>query len=1737
MAMPEDRMAAEAKTPPREAHHGRFARHPNWYSDKGHQGVEHFSSPRLPVITPRLARGPEPAAAGVRSMQREGALLPAKPKIQAAEQPAANDLLINEFAQFLKRLAAGKSIDEVATMKQLNVVGAPHANDVMILTQALNQRTKMARRVAAACQQGDDEQTGGKHEFSTAQSEILQDRQQLEAQISFMEKKIEKLRLKLFRPPEEPPTLETMSKEEASMTRDEFVNLTLALRAEVAAAEERVCSVQNWKNDPDMLKANIQKAQMRADYLRAEKEADETEEALARRFVAEVEVKLQEVVKMREAEQSGLLEARRVIEEKLESQSKELIELEKQRAKIIEGQTLRAELARKEFELETCRKEADLREQRWRDNVKEKSECRLAVACVASVVNKATEDATKHLIMVLASKEGDTEEIQKLQKEVQKNSNARIRVAKKSATEAEERLARQKQEFEVISEMSHRRIQQKREELQKVEGDSQARLRRLQLDHENDFALLMQQQVEVQEPVDDCIERRIDDEAAIDKIKSECEAMRAAHEEHLRKMRVEFQAEETQLKSRIEKVKGELQVAMEDVELARQEREYRGCLWIVVRRGQCDEETLVGSVCEAVPVPRHRIRVLETDAEECAAPPTHLAGIADRGDCETQQCDQNVQRADVAPPKDAPPLRTRNGAMLRAGRGKPTAPEANDPANGNKDTAGTKKAEFQFVSAPKKLDPSERCFQIEFLQPTAAPGAQVIAQEQVLRILSCIKEGNKNLDPLGIIRATIARGEAEPADTKSQGTFPVAERHMLNVHGWSLVVTAYLQQDPFVLRFVAFDGDSGREFSLHLSAEDVEAIVPGVTRSQMAGVVASLSPHLRIITRDGRFHLAAMQECIAPASFSNGVDDLVRDKIQLSAEWRRKQRELKPEQDTAKSHLATIPCSEKIEVNAWIRVQEEVLIFQGSFVNLAIDHETQTGTIRLDLVEASSCLPFQIVLPGHPNGANIRQERLHSQFCALQNGPSLLLAVEEVIAPPLLIVRVGEYPEGPISAETKRVDTFCTSTLDWKPAPLPPLREQRHLMHLLDMPPAVRAATEGFAALRWASSGTETWIDEKPTPGGKMLKRQALQYGLTCVLECCEGDGRLDGHGYVWTLVQQAGRRLTRGTISHLYVIQVYVRMDPFERYLVLSYEIDSCREWELHVAGSSLRAVPSSNTDAVDSAAKLIKMVKFGVSPCASTTAEEDVLMLEGAGSTSAHVRLQHTTEANPEDDSPTSCPLATACLEHVLNQTAAIARHSGGVRIDLSKTGAQADSHCRRLLHHCAHRFGTLDLLLTLEERPASMGGHVLSVYHPASCELVEVHLAAGRCECPEKFCVQRFRIADYPLVVALTETAFPHAIHALVRDPAAAEKGNRASEKDEKQTRFSVADNDIYRVLPKAERHVFRNSAEELLESGVVRVQVSAGTIVKPSPGSADVGVLPDSAVPTVLMNMLGPAQLVCRAKFTVRTEKFHICIAKAANCGGFSLAIAPEFSSISLAHVIHVSRAAEHSGCDEALGATGEIRRFGEVDLMIYTVFDVAPRALRLVVVAAATGEPCLHLMVLDNDGSSGSILDPRIKPSPLAARLHLLHGLRASPFCAEPADPASGVFDAPPPESCEQGDTSWCICETTRILASGMPMLLSVFRENTSDGSGLRLRVVGFDPAAARESSLVVAGADLKKVLAACGLNMGHENTDREVDAARADIVACLLPAVHVHPDGSGLEFVEKLVSPPPCGSA
>eukprot|EP00929_Paragymnodinium_shiwhaense_P074530 TRINITY_DN38154_c0_g1_i3.p1 TRINITY_DN38154_c0_g1~~TRINITY_DN38154_c0_g1_i3.p1 ORF type:complete len:1818 (+),score=353.11 TRINITY_DN38154_c0_g1_i3:240-5693(+) len=1746
------------------------------------------------------------------------------------------------------------------------------------------------------------------------------DRQQLSAQVAFMERKISKLREKLKRHANEagidsvvPPAPRDQLVAELEMLRSEVSRLTVEAKGAQARSQAAAGGIQ--EDELELLQARVTDAQARIAALRADTEAAEASADLSRRLVASVETRLQSVVSGRENEQAELIVEQRKLQRRLEEQTVTLADLEQARTHQRQLEGLRVSLAecRSEIEIE---REAVMKAEAARPSGQEmeksnteqlaeaasvalsplaskKRQSQFEVAATSSAVRlpppedfmlrqrsaspgaRSTAFMSADVIIPsrgLGPRGSMLDEVDRSDLKEDDEVDVQIRMQCHRATQerraAEEALQERAQQLQAGAKLATARAEELKAHILKTRADSEATLHRLEDSHRRDIEVLKQLH-------EAAVLHATEESASLERnrlslLRVGREALQQQHVSALDALRSEASSKEAELAAQASALDFELAQARGDAELLRQEREFRGAAWIVLKRAGFDRRQALAVICSACSVPETRIRIVDDDT------PSMEVGCPERGTrqkvsyksalplVDSQQPEQEemeteksaagaaeaaatpeggliVPTAPKAPLRGVRPMRRRT---YRKAADQPEPPKTEEPAHplalerveeGEADKtvvttlAATEDqgsamqleeaanapaaadeleneldstAHRRLISAIRKGQPipaDERCLHIEFLGDPGADSPPESAAALAERLVQAVATGEPELQQLAVLSAVAARGQERPATNWPSETAGLVDRRVRDIRGWQMVVSVFYNLDPFVLKIVAFDGEAGCEFVLHLDDKDVEALIPGMPPASRRprDMIEDLAPLLRIINRDGRLLLIASQQSQAPASVSNGQDPTFAERARLAVEYRRQQRRLvirpapptppqlalprHPQPESGNLALALpAPGVAAIPDESWTRVYEDVLLFEDRFVLLWIETMERRGqqaggwgvltgerAVRLTFQMAEHCQPYHVVLPGD---LHERNQRILAQHCELMGFP-VVLVVEEMISPSLLAVLV--LPAAGFGNGSQC--SLCFSTTDWTlvdPKQVLQLPVQRHaqlLEFLLHAPDNTRISVEGLgAASTLATKGQDSHL----------CKRVAFEAGLTCC-ESVQGQQQqakkdtgiaermthasserflsapprgLTG----WTFTVQGTRKMLRHGRARHFITRVYHRRDPYSQFLLAVYQTRTCEEWELLVSEEDLVALPFVKSrlsqdsmreggvpDQVHSVGRLLLETFVFADLDGQSLLSVPCSLAEGKQASepaALEVRAFTTQKRQPEESFDADSKALVLAPEGGLDQLCQEASmvgatmaalpaacsgvmYIGGRFVDASQSGKVPDEALR--LHTAIRKLGDLDLVLSIAALKTG-DGHKLSVYHPLSCTGFELACRTRDGSCPEKFIVAHAVIGDAPLVIALAETSFPHAIHALVR----AGPG--------KEWKCTVRDDDTFALLPVWQRKLMWLCTDEILKFGVVGEKGRASAEFEET-GAAGVVQLSHTCVKVVRASLSlqragsddplsassasvdkGLAQSCCTAAFEVAGRGFRLALARSRASGDYTIGICE--SETAAVHLVNI--------CNQDLGLFSEFIEVAGLSFVLTVLLDKSPRCLRIAVTETAS-QKAFQLAVLDAS-ESDSPLDAT--PSLDTARQAILDA-HVEGFSDKPSEamtllslgvPNTSLAESRPNTAgqlASQLQDSLLVHRGVRKLPSGQPVVISIIREVLPDTT-MRYRVLLYHPLTAQEIYVFLVNPHLDGVLQTVGLGSTLTTSVQVLDEHKDEIVTQILSLLYVQPEGTEIEL-------------
>lgn len=495
-----------------------------------------------------------------------------------------------------------------------------------------------------------------------------------------------------------------------------------------------------------------------------------------------------------------------------------------------------------------------------------------------------------------------------------------------------------------------------------------------------------------------------------------------------------------------------------------------------------------------------------------------------------------------------------------------------------------------------------------------------------------------------------------------------------------------------------------------------------------------------------------------------------------------------------------------------------------------------------------------------------------------------------------------------------------------------------------------------------------------------------------------------------------------------------------------------------------------------------------------------------------------------------PKERPLDLACLEFCGASGAKPTGmfFTGGKFLHACKSGVAAANveeglwGDRIALHTTVRQLGDLLLVLCLEALPGGQG-HALTAYHPPTCATFEAKMRTNDGSCPEKFCVERTVIAGVTLMFALAETAFPHALHLLVRDTSG-----------DAELRLLLRDEAVFTMLPKKHRKLMSRCAEDLLKYGAVGAD-GAGVrgfteVPRGFTHELDQAVVPVIRTPFSSKKEKGagepegghPVELLCSTTFFADGKHFRLSLTKCLDLEEFTIGLGEvniTNDGASKQHFLHLCDRRGETVKNPGIGLYGEVKELGDTHLLVVTFMDAAPRCCRIVVVEPKE-QKMFQMVVVD----SALGQDPLPLPDASRARREVLdtfHDGFSSPPAPGIAIAKAGplAIDKPPVVR----RAMRLIHRASRKLPSGQPVLLSVVREVTPDAA-VRFLVLLYHPVTARELKNYVPNPLLDKILGACNCGDSATATCEMVDNSRKQVAQNILACVSVHPDGDDMEL-------------
>jgi len=975
------------------------------------------------------------------------------------------------------------------------------------------------------------------------------------------------------------------------------------------------------------------------------------------------------------------------------------------------------------------------------------------------------------------------------------------------------------------------------------------------------------------------------------------------------------------------------------------------------------------------------------------------------------------------------------------------------------------------------------------------------------------------------------------------------------LHGWNLMMTVFLNLEPFMLTLVGSDCDRGHQLTLHLTKEDVNALASDASRMNPQDMIEAIAPSLRVVSRDGRFRLVAIQQAEAPATATNFVDPAVSETVPISLETRRCQRLLVQRPPPPKWSPPRAPAAPESDIVAfpgadaitnvstcichahecWSIVREEVLMIQDHFLLVWVETSNIGDAARLTVQNAGCSQLLRVNLSATIESP--RRSRVFAQRCDVSGLP-LLLYVEEIDIPSLLIVRImEEVPSQTATAESGGT-VLCMSRETF--VPIEPhfvmnksLQQRRQMLNFLSqVPVGVKDAVQQAYVLS-IESGEILKVEPR-----NQVKHISSPDVTSVDDAACSHSSR--NHGCPgrspWQLLLQQGRRMDFSGAKSLLVVRVYHRWDPYSLFKVSAFSTRSCKLWELLISAEDAadsagcaRLNDLCNTDSVQT-----RMAKYLATGCCMREVAGTWMLGMEPAEDACDVQLLHSPQQAPDQDA-----LGSHAANKVIADPAAIVNaatnnmpscvsikqhrperitnlHIGG-RFLNSCDGSLQLHHVsgRQRLHSVVRRLGGLDLVLTLE---LLSGGrvHALTAYHPASCTTFEVVIPTRNTTCPEKACIQATTIAGARLVFMLGEVAFPHSVYFVVRDPISG-----------KEIRYVLPDDELFDLLPRSYRHMLYSGCDELLQHGALG-DAGMGTRGFTEMPCGVLGTVDSRTVPVLRAPLsLGTGNgVIGSCSFWVKDQEFEVSVAYGQYGQTNELVLNVGGKACGPTHSICLPRGAEDSVRTEQIQSMcmySEVVHIGGTDLLVCLLQDISPYALR-VAMLAPSAQNMFQMVVLDSLSGCETLPYPDV----CAVRQEALDLYKSCAPAAAMTLASAKVLSTPAPRSADTCQSEGCslhlMRRTTQKLPTGEPLALSVVRERLSDGT-VQLFVLACHPVTGMEVKCVLKNPLLSEVLHSCGIDASGMLTVTTVDAASNMLAERILSHVRVHPDGNSLELL------------
>lgn len=424
-----------------------------------------------------------------------------------------------------------------------------------------------------------------------------------------------------------------------------------------------------------------------------------------------------------------------------------------------------------------------------------------------------------------------------------------------------------------------------------------------------------------------------------------------------------------------------------------------------------------------------------------------------------------------------------------------------------------------------------------------------------------------------------------------------------------LIISAYRQREPHAVKLVALDNARNEEWILCFNTTDLSELLGAsspLCRDARFGeeLVDVLVGMLHVVEgAGGRPFLVALHAVPAPRTELNALPGL-GDRLEAAANVLPVDVvQLRAEEETSATlaeemNLAMQLSNADAEVTSRPQpmfpgeriVFEDLLIIEERFFVLAVCEDAAAGTLRVEIQESGICQDFQVVLPGRAEGSSgrpARQLRVSAQACEFGE-LTLLVAVEEILVPPALVIRLARGSAvQPLAFRDPEQKVYWLSRLQWKEdgglcrlldgcsgleavdeAPalvseVPSRHHERLLKGVRDVLRGSHAATKQSEAA--PALGISPWL---PEYGNDASKSGVVLRDATAQAPARRAAAGLVAKSLLKASAQAAGRPLLKMDqevpgpalqgVFHLCEVTAHEIAEPYQHFIVTAQEIEA---------------------------------------------------------------------------------------------------------------------------------------------------------------------------------------------------------------------------------------------------------------------------------------------------------------------------------------------------------------------------------------------------------------------------------------------------------------------------------------------------------------------------------------------------------------------------------------------------